>query len=120
MLEHSNDFDPNSPAAQIICFIASLFGMDDFEAPRGSAAIDLRSGLIVRAHEVYPEGEMLKLEFGRGPNDWAEVHAYKFVDSLLVRHAEALAITNPEGGSARDHYVHIAEHFQRKTGVLIE
>ena len=109
-------FDPNSTAAQVIDFIAALFGMDIYDVPMGNAAIDLRTGMIVRPHEGYPDGELLKIELGPAASDRADVHTHKLVDSLLVRHAEALAITNPEGGKARDHYVHIAEHFQRKTG----
>lgn len=115
-----NSFDPKSTAAQIIDFIASLFGMDHFEVPMGNAAIDLRSGLIVRPHEEHPDGLMLKLQFGPGASDRTQVYAHKLVDSLLVRHAEALEITNPEGGKARAHYVHITEHFERKTGVQLD
>lgn len=114
-----NSFDPNSTAARVIDFIASLFGMDRYSVPMGNAAIDLRTGMIVRPHEDYPDGEMLKVEHGPNVSDRAQIHAHKLVDSLLVRHAEALAITNPEGGKARDHYAHIANHFQRKTGAQL-
>jgi hypothetical protein len=116
-----NSFDPNSQAARVIDFIADLFGMDRFYVPLGNAAIDLHSGLIVRPHEEFPDGEKLKLEYAPGANpDRTEVHTHKLMESLLVRHAEALAITNPEGGNARAHYAHIADHFQRKTEVIID
>lgn len=41
---------------------------------------------------------MLNLEYAPGANpSRAPVHTHKFVASLLERHAEALAITDPEG-----------------------
>lgn len=115
-----NSFDSNSAAAQVIDFIAALFGMDRYDVPIGNAAIDLRTGMIVRPHEDYPDGEMLRLDHGPALSDRAPVHTHKLVESLLVRHAEALAITNPERGKARDHYIHIADHFQRKTGTHLD
>jgi hypothetical protein len=114
-----NSFDQNCSAVKVIDFIGSLFAMDEFGARRGHAAIDLRTGVIIRAHEDYPDGEMLQLEYAPGVNsEKTLVRTFKLVESLLVRHAEAQAIT--DGGKVRDHYDHISQHFRHKTGMFVD
>lgn len=110
--------DADCTAVQIIHFIGGLFGMDLYGEPLGTAAIDLRSGMIVRPDADFPDGEVLQLEVRTGAEGQARVDAHRLVESLLVRHAEALTIT--EGGSAHAHYRRIAEHYRLKTGKFVD
>lgn len=111
--------NPNSIAARIVNFLASLHGMDEYDPDAGIAAINLSSGVVVRPDAGFPDGEMVRVTFADAHVTSAVlVHTYKLVETLLVSHAQALAITG--GGSAAQHYHHIQEHFSRKTGFGLE
>lgn len=87
--------------------------MDRLETPK-DAVIDLQTAAIIEAHPQFPDAEIMLVAYPSGLK--TEVHTHKLVELLLVRNSEAMAITNPEGGRAQDHYLHIADHFSRKTG----
>ena len=82
------------------------------EDPR-TAVIDLNTAAIIEADPEYPHGEVLLYERATGTK--SRVYTHKLVSQLFVRHASELAIT--EGGTVKDHYTHISEHFSHKTGL---
>lgn len=105
----------NTTASRIIDFLSGLHGLDDFPVPTGNAVIDLRTGMIIRPSESYPDGAMLSLEYATGANpDRVDVYTHKLVNEYLIHHAEVEAITN--GGKVKFYFDHINDHFSRKTG----
>lgn len=102
-------------ADSVIDFLTSLQGMDRWESSvEGShaAVIDLSTGATIAADPEFPDGEMLAYERANGIK--ARVHTHKLVAQFLVRHATELSVT--QGGTAKEHYQHISDHFYRKTG----
>lgn len=100
---------------RVIDFFANLQGVDrlqtSVEQPR-KAVIDLNTAAIIEAHPDHPDGEILMYE---GPNGVRTgVYTNKIKEQLFVRHAYEMSIT--EGGSVKEQYQHISEHFERKTG----
>jgi|LakWasMe74_LOW10_FD_contig_21_7427_length_556_multi_6_in_0_out_0_1 hypothetical protein len=107
--------DDNTVASKIISFLAGLHGLDVFFVPIGNAAIDLRTGMIIRPSFNYPDGLMLVLEYAPGSNpDRIEVSTHKLVNSYLLRHAWAEYAMN--GGNVKDYFEHIHTRFSRETG----
>lgn len=112
-------FYADSIGESIINFLASLQGMDRYNAATELAAIDLSSGMVIRPDPDFPGGEMLQVQFV--PNDVSSsvaVHTYKLVDTFLVRHARMLEVI--EGGRVDQHYDQVLEHFALKTGFGLE
>lgn len=102
-------------ATKVVAFLGELHGFDHFDVPAGIAAIDLRSGLIVRPCPNDPDGDVLLLEYASGANpDRIKVSTHKLMQTFLLRHAEAEALS--EGGSVKDYLREIDAHFSRKTG----
>jgi hypothetical protein len=81
------------------------------EDPR-TAVIDLNTSAIVEADPEYPDDEVLLYERANGTK--SRVYTHKLILQFFVRHASELAVT--EGGTVKDQYTHISEHFYRKTG----
>jgi hypothetical protein len=102
-------------ADRVIDFLGNLQGMDRLqsliEEPR-KAVIDLNTAAIIEADPEFPAGEMLVYESANGVR--SRVHTHKLIEQLFVRHAYELSIT--EGGTVKDQYLHISEHFPIKTG----
>lgn len=105
----------NTVAERVIDFLGNLQCMDRFmsliENPR-TAVIDLNTGAIIEADPGFPEADMLVYERANGVK--SRVHTYKLIEPLFLRHAYELSIT--EGGTVKEQYQHISEHFRRKTG----
>ena len=102
-------------AERVIDFLGNLQGMDRLHTlieSRRRAVIDLNTGAIIEADPEYPDGEVLLYESANGTK--SRVYTHKLIGQLFVRHASELAIT--EGGTVKDQYTHISEHFYRKTG----
>jgi len=102
-------------AQRVIDFLGNLQGMNRLQTlieDSRTAVIDLNTAAIIEADPEYPDGEILLYERADGKK--SRVHTYKLLPQLLVRHASELAIT--EGGTVKDQYKHISEHFNRKTG----
>lgn len=113
-------------ALQIINFLSSLHGLDDFPVPTGNAAIDLRTGMIIRPSENYPGGERLTLQYANGANpDRVDVCTRKLVNLYMLHHAEVEAIENSgkgmfffgHAGKVKHYFDHISQHFSFKTGM---
>ena len=100
-------------AERVIDFLENPQGMDRLqsliEEPR-KAVIDLNTAAIIEADPQYPDGEILLYERANGTQ--SRIHTHKLIEQLFVRHASELAVT--EGGTVKDHYKHISEHFYRK------
>lgn len=102
---------------RLIEFLGGLHGMDHIKKVGSHATegvIDLASGMVVEASPDYPDGEIFTVRHLNG--HVSEVYACKLIDHLLVRHAQAMAIMEPQGGKAQDHYEHIRQHLVVKTG----
>jgi hypothetical protein len=102
-------------ANRVIDFLSNLHGMDQLRTgseERRGAAIDLRSATIYEANPEFPDGE--RLSAGLESSQKVLVSTHQLVEHLLVRHAEAMAVS--EGGTVRANYRHISDHFLRKTG----
>jgi len=109
----------NTIASRIIKFLSSLHGLDNFPVPTGNAAIDLRSGMIVRPSENYPDAQSLVLEYSPGTMPGCtEVCTAKLVNLYLLHHAEVEAIIN--GGQVKYYLEQINELFSLKTGYLTD
>lgn len=107
----------NKRAGRVVDFISGLHGMDRLRNTPGepaSAAIDLVTATVVEPSPDDPEGEFMRVEHPLGRVSY--VATQKLVETLLVRHAQAMAMINPDGGDATDHYRHIREAFVTKTG----
>jgi len=102
-------------AERVIDFLGNLQGMNRLdplvEDPR-HAVIDLNTGAIIEADPDSPEGDRLIYERANGTK--SRVYTHKLIEPLFLRHAYELSIT--EGGTVKNQYQHISEHFQRKTG----
>lgn len=102
-------------ADRVIDFLGNLQGMDRFrpmvEEPR-TAVIDLNTGAIIEADPDYPDGDILAYESANGKK--SHVYTHKLIEQLFVRHAYELHIT--DGGTVKQQYDQIAEHFPIKTG----
>lgn len=100
---------------RVIDFLGNLQGMDrlqtSLEEPR-NAVIDLNTTAIIEADPEFPDAEMLVFERPNGMR--TRVHTHKLMEQVLVRHAYELSVT--EGGSVKEQYQQISEHFVRKTG----
>lgn len=81
------------------------------ETPR-RGVIDLNTGAIIEADPEFPEGDMLMYERVDGAK--SRVHTSKLIEPLFLRHAYQVSIT--EGGTVKQQYQVISEHFQHKTG----
>lgn len=81
------------------------------EEPR-NAVIDLNTAAIIEADPKYPNGEVLVYERANGAR--SRVYTHRLIEQVLVRHAYELSIT--EGGTVKDQYKQISEHFYHKTG----
>lgn len=104
-------------AHRVIDFLTELHAMDRLQCPLDNprrAAIDLQSATVYEIHADFPDAEMLRAELSSGQR--VDVSTHKLVEHLLVRHAEAMATMEPEGGNAQQHYEHISDHLARKTG----
>lgn len=102
-------------ALRVIDFLGNLQGMDRLQTlieDSRTAVIDLNTAAIIEADPDYPDGEILLYERADGTK--SRVYTHKLLPQLLVRHASELAIT--EGGTVKDQYKHISEHFNHKTG----
>ena len=102
-------------AQRVIDFLGNLQGMDRLQTlveDSRTAVIDLNTAAIIEADPEYPDGEVLLYERADGTK--SRVYTHKLLPQLLVRHASELAIT--EGGTVKDQYKHISEHFNHKTG----
>lgn len=106
----------STTAERIIDFLANLQGMDRLqtmvEEGRRKAVIDLNTAAIIEADPGFPDAELLVYELPSGVR--MRVHTHKLMEQVLVRHATELAVT--EGGTVKQQYDHISEHFQCKTG----
>lgn len=102
-------------ADRVVDFLGKLQGMDRFQAmveePR-TAVIDLNTGAIIEADPGYPDGEILGYENANARK--SHVYTHKLIKQLFVRHAYELHIT--DGGTVKQQYDQIAEHFPIKTG----
>lgn len=119
----------STTASRIIDFLSRLHGLDDFPVPTGNAAIDLRTGMIIRPSENYPDGEMLVLEYAPGAMTQSlgctEVHTRKLVNLYMLHHAEMEAMENSDkgmfcfghAGKVKRYFDHISQHFSFKTGM---
>lgn len=107
--------DKLTTADLIIDFLGNLQGVDQLmsmvEEPR-TAVIDLNTAAIIEADPGFPDGDMLIHERADGVK--SRVHTFKLLEPLFLRHAYQVSIT--EGGTTKEHYHHITEHFRRKTG----
>lgn len=105
----------NTIAERVIDFLGNLQGMDRLmslvETPR-HAVIDLNTAAIIEADPEFPDGEMLLYERADGAK--SRVHTFKLIEPVLLRHAYQVSIT--EGGTTKELYQEIYEHFQLKTG----
>jgi len=102
-------------AQRVIDFLGNLQGVDRLQTlteDSRTAVIDLNTATIIEADPEYPDGEILLYERADGTK--CRVYTHKLLPQILVRHASELAIT--EGGTVKDQYKHIFEHFNRKTG----
>jgi len=102
-------------AQRVIDFLGNLQGMDQLQTlvkDSRTAVIDLNTAAIIEADPEYPDGEVLLYERADGTK--SRVYTHKLLPQLLVRHASELAIT--EGGTVKDQYKQIYEHFNHKTG----
>jgi hypothetical protein len=114
-----NSLDPHSIASRIVHFLANLQGMDEYQPAAAIAAIDLATGTIVWPDAGFPDGAMLKVQFGSGSTITVSIHTYKLVETFLIRHAQMLAVSESRGSVAQ-HYKDIKEHFAIKTGFGLE
>lgn len=104
-------------AQRLIEFLGDLHAMDHIkkvDSHEVTGVIDLVSGMIIEASPDYPDGEIFTIRHLNG--HVSEVYACKLIDHLLVRHAQAMAIMEPQGGKPQDHYEHIQQHLVVKTG----
>lgn len=102
-------------AERIIDFLGNLQGLDrlcSLTDESRQAVIDLNTSAIIEADPAYPDGERLLYERVDGVK--ARVFTHKLIEQLFVRHAFELSVT--DGGTVKDQYSHIADHFYRKTG----
>ena len=95
----------------IIDFLSHLHGLE--RGPDGSA-LDLSTGLIMEADENFPDGEMLRVVYQNGMKHTVPMN--RLVDVYLLRHANAMSITEEEGGGVKEQYEAIVHHFTVKTG----
>jgi hypothetical protein len=102
-------------ADRVIDFLGKLQGMDRFQPlikePR-TAVIDLNTGAIIEVDPNFPEGEILIYENASGKK--SHVYTHKLIEQLFIRHAYEVHIT--DGGTVKEQYNKIAEHFRIKTG----
>jgi len=102
-------------AERVIEFLGNLQGMDQLqpmiEDPR-KAVLDLNTAAIIEADPEFPDGETLIYERADGVK--ARVSTVKLIEPLFLRHA--YQVSNTEGGTVKEHYQHISDHFARKTG----
>lgn len=102
-------------ADRVVAFLGQLQGTDRFmsliEEPR-TAVIDLNTGAIIEADPDHPDGEILLYENANGQK--TRVHTNKLIETLFLRHAYELSIT--EGDTVKAQYEHISQHFRHKTG----
>lgn len=104
--------EADSTAARIISFLGALSGMVFIAESDETEAMDMASGLRVRADPESPDGTYL--EVSRDGLVWATVTGYRVIEAILVRHAEIRAVI--DGTKAPKEYTRIQEHFSRKTG----
>lgn len=107
----------NKRAERVVDFLSGLYGMDRLRNTPGipsDAAIDLVTATVIEASPDDPEGEFMRVEHPLGRV--AYVSTTKLVETLLVRHAQAMAIMSPDGGDATDQYRRIRDAYVTKTG----
>jgi hypothetical protein len=110
----SNISRPFTIAENVVVFLSSLHGFEEFGEDR-EAAIDLETGMVVRANADYPDGQILWLHHAPGfPLERVEVRAHKLLAPYFLRHARMEADIN--GGKVQGYYEALDEHFSHKTG----
>lgn len=101
-------------AERVIDFLGNVQGMDRLqsliEEPR-KAVIDLSNAAVIEADPEYPDGEMLIYERSSGAK--SRVYTHKLIEQIFVRHAYEQSVT--DGGTVKEHYQHISDHFYIKT-----
>jgi hypothetical protein len=100
----------------LIDFLANLQGMDRLQTlveDQRRAVIDLTTAAIIEVDPEWPGGEFLLYERADGTK--CRVRTKKLVPPIIVRHASDVVVT--EGGTVREHYKSLSQHFGHKTGI---
>lgn len=104
-------------AERVIEFLSELYGMDRLRttvATQPPAVIDLLTATVIEVLADDPEGEYVRVEHPLGRI--SQIETQKLVETLLVRHAQAMAVMTSESGAADEHYRRVREAYFMKTG----